>query len=122
MKTHPSRADAALGQSLFVVMAVIVVMTIIIVACLKPTAHRFRTGWRSQLWNECIPVAEAGVEESLMNLNRNGLTNLTAAGWTATNGGAYIDRTLSSSNLASYHAYVTGAGNIATNIVTGTVA
>lgn len=37
---------------------------------------------RSQAWNTCIPVAEAGVEEALAHLNANKTNQLATQGWT----------------------------------------
>jgi hypothetical protein len=36
---------------------------------------------RSQTWNACIPVAEAGVEEALAHINANGTNGLGSQGW-----------------------------------------
>jgi len=44
---------------------------------------------RSQTWNNCIPIIEAGVEEALAQLNKSANSNLAASGWSTTNGGFY---------------------------------
>jgi hypothetical protein len=36
---------------------------------------------RSQSWNVCIPVLEAGIEEALAHLHYSGITNLGSDGW-----------------------------------------
>ncbi len=36
---------------------------------------------RSQCWNATMPIIEAGIEEALAHLNKNGLTNLFSDGW-----------------------------------------
>src|SRR4051812_27910324 len=43
---------------------------------------------RSQAWNQCIPVLEAGVEEALAHLNNKKETSLAVNGWTQ-NGAVY---------------------------------
>lgn len=49
---------------------------------------------RSQSWNATMPLIEAGIEEALAHLNKNGLTNLFSDGWTYELGFAVKRRTL----------------------------
>ncbi|MGC8886024.1 MAG: DUF7305 domain-containing protein [Verrucomicrobiia bacterium] len=49
---------------------------------------------RSQAWNATMPLIEAGIEEALAHLNKNGLTNLFSDGWTYEFGFAVKRRTL----------------------------
>ena len=51
---------------------------------------------RSQSWNTCISLAEAGVEEALTHLNINGTTNihLASQGWVYTNSVYFMTREL----------------------------
>ncbi len=49
---------------------------------------------RSQYWNAAIPVAEAGVEEALTQMNTVGDGDRTANGWTLSNGAYSMSRTL----------------------------
>ncbi|MEO7298652.1 MAG: hypothetical protein ABI042_08770, partial [Verrucomicrobiota bacterium] len=57
---------------------------------------------RSQTWNYSIPVAEAGIEEAIVHLNRNCLWSditrvppkWTADSWTAVSNGYYMERTI----------------------------
>lgn len=49
---------------------------------------------RSQCWNATMPLIEAGIEEALAHLNKNGLTNLFTDGWTYEFGLAVKRRTL----------------------------
>lgn len=37
---------------------------------------------RSQVWNACMPVVEAGIEEALAHINSTGTTNWESNGWT----------------------------------------
>jgi hypothetical protein len=36
---------------------------------------------RSQVWNQCIPILEAGIEEALTHCNLNYETNMLSNGW-----------------------------------------
>jgi hypothetical protein len=51
---------------------------------------------RSQSWNSAMPVVEAGIEDALAHLNKNGATNgsLTTDGWTASSGGFTVTRSV----------------------------
>ncbi|MGC8828526.1 MAG: DUF7305 domain-containing protein [Verrucomicrobiia bacterium] len=49
---------------------------------------------RSQAWNATMPLIEAGIEEALAHLNKNGLTNLFSDGWSYESGFAVKRRTL----------------------------
>ena len=51
---------------------------------------------RSQSWNSSMPVVEAGIEDAMAHLNRNGTTNgsLLSDGWIATPGGYAVTRAL----------------------------
>ena len=41
---------------------------------------------RAQAWNSVLPVAEAGIEESLIHINTTGITNWASNGWTLSDG------------------------------------
>lgn len=49
---------------------------------------------RSQCWNATIPLIEAGIEEALAHLNKNGMTNLYSDGWSFELGYAVKRRTM----------------------------
>ncbi len=75
------------GSALMVTAVTAGIMGIMLASHLTLVAHQRRSVARSQLWNECIAVAEAGVEEALMNLNVNTFPQLTwhSSGWSMTN-------------------------------------
>src|SRR6185436_12743247 len=62
---------------------------------------------RSQSWNSAMPVVEAGIEEALQHLNKNGATNGTLAtdGWSGS-GSTYT--TTRSLGQAFYSVKITG--------------
>src|SRR6266404_1812008 len=51
---------------------------------------------RSQCWNECVAVMEAGIEDALTHLNSSGVTNLAVDGWTASGGKYCLQRVVAS--------------------------
>ena len=102
-------------------MAVIMtgLLTFAIAGYLDFTSQRHQVVVRSQYWNQCIPVAEAGVEDTLMNLGCNGISNLAAGGWSTGTNNYYMDRYLDSNNIAFYHAVVSGNYQCITSTVEG---
>ena len=52
---------------------------------------------RSQCWNECVAVMEAGIEEALTHINDSGPTNLLSRGWALCGGQYSLQRSLQSS-------------------------
>lgn len=80
----------------------ILAMTIIIAGIIGFTLASYltlvsaqnRSVIRSQCWNATMPLIEAGIEEALAHLNKNGLTNLFKDGWSYEFGLAVKRRTL----------------------------
>ncbi len=52
-------------------------------------ANENQAVWRSQTWNACVPVMEAGVEEALTQIYHTGATNLSANNWIRGTDGYY---------------------------------
>src|SRR5579885_1950780 len=44
---------------------------------------------RSQAWNSCVPVMEAGVEEAMTQIHQCGYSNLSTNSWTLGSDGMY---------------------------------
>src|ERR1700704_4363743 len=80
----------------FTYMTVVVTMIIVgimLAAYLKLISVQNQMTVRSQTWNRTVPVLEAGIEEAMAHLNKNGspdsggnlnMANLANDGWTAT--------------------------------------
>jgi len=71
------------GSVLLVTLCTAWVIGIALVSYLTLIANQNRTTYHSQSWSACIPVAEAGIEEALTQLNFNngeGTNNATAHG------------------------------------------
>jgi hypothetical protein len=90
MKTIHQRRSRESGSVLLVTIVSVGIMGVMLASHLALASHQRRAVSRSQVWNECVPVAEAGIEEGLMNLNVNGVSGLlNNTGWysyTYTNG------------------------------------
>src|SRR3989442_240448 len=58
------------------------IIALALISYLTLIRHANYATQRSQAWNECVAVMEAGVEEALTHINNSGLTNLLCNGWT----------------------------------------
>ncbi|HTE91602.1 MAG TPA: hypothetical protein VK639_21820, partial [Terriglobales bacterium] len=81
MKTRIHRADCQ-GSALLLTLGTTLVIGIAMASYLVFVANQTRSTMRSQSWNSCVPVMEAGVEEALSQINYQGPTNLGTNGWT----------------------------------------
>ena len=90
MKTSFLTLKRNTGSTLLTTLVIAAVVGLTAVAYLKMVSNQNYLVQRSQAWNTTIPIIEAGVEEALTHLNRNGTNalnlNLTADGWTLQNG------------------------------------
>ena len=62
-----SRANRA-GSILMVTVWLSFIIGIALVACLSLVNSQSQSVARSQVWNTCIPVVEAGIEEAMAHL------------------------------------------------------
>ena len=65
------------------------IIGILLASYLTLVSNQNRSVLSSQAWNTAIPVAEAGIEEALTQIQYNGINNLSADGWTASGNGWY---------------------------------
>jgi len=88
MKTTSTTSTRSAGSTLLIVLIVGGLIGLTLIAYLKMTGNQNYFVARSQSWNITVPVIEAGLEEALTHLNRNGTTNvnMTADGWSLVNG------------------------------------
>ena len=89
----------------------------VLVAYLSQGATHHRLTARSQVWNAALPVAEAGLEEALTQLNYTLGKNLDANGWSKCKGGVQKTRYLSTN--AYYTATIEGSGKKVDIVATG---
>ena len=69
MKTLRLTRNSRCGNILVVTLCVAGVIGIVLVSALTLIKSQNQSVARSQAWNHCIPVIEAGLEEALAHLN-----------------------------------------------------
>jgi hypothetical protein len=83
MKTTIRRAGQE-GSILMVTVTLSFIIGIVLLACLSLVKNQNQSVARSQAWNTCIPVIEAGIEEAMAHLNNKRESSLAVNGWTQT--------------------------------------
>ncbi len=84
MKTNHysrTRLSRESGNILVGAMILSTVFGITLLGYLNLVGSQYRFISRSQVWNEIMPLAEAGVEEALAHINYSGVENLSGDGW-----------------------------------------
>src|SRR5947207_6220794 len=83
MKTgHFSRKSRA-GHILMATLVIAAVLGVAVMAYLNVIHTQNNLTVRSQVWNSCMPLVEAGIEEALAHMNSSGQTNWGKVnGWT----------------------------------------
>ena len=116
MKTHlhlhPRRARAQAGNALMFTVVLTGIIGFVLATYLTLVQSQNGANARSQSWNSSMPVVEAGIEDALAHLNRNGTTNgsLLSDGWTATVNGFTVTRSIGDGfYIASILNYTPGA-------------
>ncbi|MEI7730784.1 MAG: hypothetical protein WCO56_14520 [Verrucomicrobiota bacterium] len=89
LSTRPTRASV-----LVIVLITSAILGFILASYLILINAQNRSVTRSQTWNSVMPIVEAGIEEALAHLNKNGLTNLFLSPWTNVSGMAVTGRSL----------------------------
>src|SRR5437762_8333905 len=77
------------GSVLLVTLLTASIMGVALGSYLTLTSNQHQAVFRSNIWNEGIPVAEAGVEEALSQIYYHGITNFSANNWTSGLDGGY---------------------------------
>ena len=90
MKTGKHRSNA--GSVLTIILITVVIIGITLGSYLGLVSNQNLSVHRSLAWNSAIPIAEAGIEEALAHLNRNG-TNRIGDGWLLAPDGTNVWRT-----------------------------
>ena len=81
MKTH-LKPRVTCGKILLVTLFVAAAIGLVLMSVLSLVKSQNQVVARSQAWNQCIPVLEAGVEEALAHLNNKKEPSLAMNGWT----------------------------------------
>src|SRR5215207_1598147 len=83
------------GGVLVTTLIICALVGIMLTAYLSMVSNQHKLSQRSQVWNNCIPLCEAGVEEALAHLNHiNTTSNFAINGWTSNSGSFYKTRAL----------------------------
>ena len=77
------------GSVLVIALVVSVILLITLTGYLTLVSDENRAVGRAQAWNAAMPMAEAGVEEALTQLQYAGTNNLSTNGWTVRSDGMY---------------------------------
>jgi hypothetical protein len=96
MKTRTGRFQES-GNTLIIVLMVGGIITACLGSYLGMTSRQNNSVMRSLCWNAALPLAEAGVEEALTQINTH-TNGYNADGWTASGASYTKSRMLSSSN------------------------
>lgn len=88
MKTRLPQFFRAQGKILIVTLFLAAAIGLVLVSTLSMVHSQNQAVARSQCWNQCMPVIEAGIEEALAHVNNTRETTLGVNGWTA-NGQIY---------------------------------
>ncbi len=80
------------ASTIFLTLVIAGVVGLTLAAYLSWANSQNTLAMRSQRWNAALPVAEAGLEEALTQLHYNGVTNLSANGWTVLTNSLYYKR------------------------------
>lgn len=93
-KTHNTSGARNRGSVLMISLLTLAIVSMALGGYLVIIGNQNRSVMRSMQWNAAIPMAEAGVEEALAQLNNRGISDFT--GWTLTNNLRRMQRSLGS--------------------------
>src|SRR6185503_10641312 len=81
MKIVYSKSNGSRGSTLMLVIIATALVGFVLAAYLTLLSSQNAATIRSQAWNSSVPVVEAGIEDALAHLNRNGTNRLDIDGW-----------------------------------------
>jgi hypothetical protein len=86
---------SASGGVLVTTLIICALVGIMLVAYLAMVSSQHKFSQRSQVWNNCVPMCEAGIEEALAHLNHiNTTSNFAINGWTSNSAAYHKKRSL----------------------------
>jgi hypothetical protein len=88
------RSRSQRGNTLVITVIATGVIGFVLVAYLSLVRSQNINAARSQVWNSCMPIVEAGLEEALTHLNAHGESNLVCDGWAQYNQVYWLKRTV----------------------------
>src|SRR5438876_6361339 len=81
MKLLAAPKKSAAGHVLITTLVVAGVIGIALCAYLNVISSQNNYTARSQTWNLCMPLVEAGIEEAMAHINNPGTSNFATQGW-----------------------------------------
>src|SRR3954470_17248863 len=81
MRVQGTQQHSEKGSILAIMLITSALIGIMLAAYLTRVGSQNRFTQRSQVWNNAIPICEAGVEEALAHINYVATTNLAMNGW-----------------------------------------
>jgi type II secretory pathway pseudopilin PulG len=111
MKIKCRQTTAVEGTVLMVIMVLSVILALLMASYLLMVETQSLAVARSQVWNQALDVAEAGVEEGMAQLNCPGVTtnNLATNSWSSLGGGSYSKTSYLGSN---YYTVIIDSTNV----------
>ncbi|NDA67645.1 MAG: hypothetical protein EBY09_13555 [Verrucomicrobia bacterium] len=98
------------GSVLVVTLLIALIIGITLAAFMDLSSAQHKAVIRSGVWNSCIPLAEAGMEEALNHLKLNS-TNLASQGWTKSTTGLTMSNGISLAGTVYYRSRSLNGGN-----------
>jgi hypothetical protein len=84
MIRHRSFRRSRQGSILMVTVCIGIIIGVVLIACLNLVKSQNQAVVRSQAWNACMPVLEAGIEEAMAHLNNPNNVSFAVNGWAQT--------------------------------------
>src|SRR5213594_2760357 len=81
MKTRPAFLRNSRGSILMVTLVLSFTIGIVLISCLSLVKSQNQAVARSQAWNACMPIIEAGIEEAMAHLNNRKESTYAVNGW-----------------------------------------
>lgn len=120
MKIHPSpHSSRRAGSVLVVTLMIGMIIGLTLAAFMDLSSAQHRSVIRSGVWNSCVPLAEAGLEEAFTHAFRNS-TNLGSQGWSTSTTGLIMSNGVTLSGTVYYRSRSLNGGNYLAAIQGGT--
>lgn len=107
------------GSVLMATLLIALVIGVTLASFLDLTGAQHRATMRSQVWNSCVPLAEAGLEEALTHVYLNS-TNLGSQGWLTSASGLALSNGVSLTGTVYYRVRTLNGGTYIAAIQGGT--
>jgi len=94
MKTRLTRQHSSNGSVFLITVCAGAIIGLLLVCCLSLVNSQNQSVVRSQTWNVCIPLVEAGIEEAMAHLNNPNETSFAVNDWKQDGNHYYRSRTM----------------------------